>query len=182
MEECIFSLSVVPDDILQEAVPGTIRTAEHFISFMKRFLEYVKHRMRTTHVVAESPAAFLRDIQARVAIDRKPLRFCAERLACLTRTLEMADLSDFGPVVRLANFATLVSTYGKGKRLSIGTQGSWESRNSWFLWLGTSGSWGWELRIPPGGRNQGFLGVGSSGNSSGPTCLHSKLPHKKRRL
>ena len=33
---------VLPQDILQEAVPGNIRKAEHFISFMRRFLEYVK--------------------------------------------------------------------------------------------------------------------------------------------
>uniref|UniRef100_A0A914W6J6 DNA 5'-3' helicase n=1 Tax=Plectus sambesii TaxID=2011161 RepID=A0A914W6J6_9BILA len=110
---------VLPDAILQEAIPGTIRTAEHFVVFMRRVLEYVRHRMRTPSVLVESPAAFLRDIQARMAIDRKPLRFCAERLASLTRTLELADLSDFGPLVLLANFATLISTYAKGFTLLI---------------------------------------------------------------
>ena len=32
----------LPDDLLQEAVPGTIRRAEHFITFLKRFVEYLK--------------------------------------------------------------------------------------------------------------------------------------------
>lgn len=82
--------------------------------FLRRFFEYVKHRMRTHHFVVESPAAFLKDIQMRMAIERKPLRFCAERLASLMRTLELADMSDFGPLILLANFATLVSTYAKG--------------------------------------------------------------------
>lgn len=105
---------VLPDEILQEAIPGSVRTAEHFVSFMKRLLEYLKHRMRVTNVVQESPAAFLQDIKQRVAIDRKPLRFCAERMSSLMKTLELADLSDFTALGLLANFATLVSTYSKG--------------------------------------------------------------------
>lgn len=32
----------LPDDLLQEAVPGNIRRAEHFIGFLKRFVEYLK--------------------------------------------------------------------------------------------------------------------------------------------
>lgn len=66
---------VLPNAILEEAVPGTIRTAEHFIIFMRRIMEYVKHRMRTRMVQVESPAAFLRDIKSRVFVDRKPMRY-----------------------------------------------------------------------------------------------------------
>lgn len=44
-----------------------------------------------------------------------PTRFCAERLRSLLHTLEIADLADFSPLTLLANFATLVSTYAKGK-------------------------------------------------------------------
>lgn len=42
------------------------------------------------------------------------LRFCAERFASLARTLELADVSDFSALVKLTNFATLVSTYSRG--------------------------------------------------------------------
>lgn len=65
---------VLPNAILEEAIPGSIRTAEHFIIFMRRIMEYFKHRMRTRVVQIESPAAFLRDIKSRVFIDRKPMR------------------------------------------------------------------------------------------------------------
>lgn len=58
-----------------EAVPGTIRTAEHFVAFLKRVVEYIKTRLRVQHVVQESPAGFLRDIHTKVCIDRKPLRY-----------------------------------------------------------------------------------------------------------
>lgn len=32
----------LPQDLLKEAVPGNIRRAEHFVSFLKRFIEYLK--------------------------------------------------------------------------------------------------------------------------------------------
>ena len=50
---------VLPDHVLQEAVPGNIRKGEHFVAFMRRFVEYMKTRLRVHHVVQESPAGFL---------------------------------------------------------------------------------------------------------------------------
>lgn len=35
---------VLSKDMLDEAVPGNIRKAEHFIAFLKRFIEYLKVR------------------------------------------------------------------------------------------------------------------------------------------
>jgi DNA excision repair protein ERCC-2 len=35
-------LPVLPDDLLKEAIPGNIRKAEHFVAFLKRFVEYLK--------------------------------------------------------------------------------------------------------------------------------------------
>ncbi|RXM96626.1 TFIIH basal transcription factor complex helicase XPD subunit [Acipenser ruthenus] len=110
---------VLPDEILQEAVPGSIRSAEHFVGFLKRLLEYLKSRLRVQHVVQESPPQFLKDAFEKVCIDRKPLRFCAERLRSLLRTLEIADIADFSAVTLISNFATLVSTYSKGFTIII---------------------------------------------------------------
>lgn len=66
---------------------------------MKRLIEYIKTRLRVQHVVQETPARFLKDIQQKVCIERKPLRFCAERLASLMRTLEITDMTDYGGLV-----------------------------------------------------------------------------------
>ncbi|VDK55944.1 unnamed protein product [Anisakis simplex] len=115
----ILSSPVLPDAILQEAVPGTIRTAQHFTNFIRRFIEYLKYRMRSTSVIIESPAAFLFDVQEKMFIERRALRFCAERFASLARTLELADISDFGSLVLVSNFATLISTYARGFSLII---------------------------------------------------------------
>lgn len=112
--DLILANPVLPDEVLQEAVPGNIRLAEHFVGFLRRLLEYIKMRMRSQHMVQESPAAFLKDILQKVCLERKPLRFAAERLRSLLRTLEVPDPTNFSPLVRLCHFASLVSTYTKG--------------------------------------------------------------------
>ncbi|KAJ3385983.1 DNA-dependent ATPase of the nucleotide excision repair factor 4 complex [Entophlyctis sp. JEL0112] len=110
---------VLPDDILKDAIPGNIRRAEHFVAFLRRFIEYLKTRMRVMHVVAESPVSFLQHVREITFIERKPLRFCSERLSSLIRTLELTDLTDYGSLSKVAAFATLVSTYQKGFMLIL---------------------------------------------------------------
>jgi len=105
---------ILPSEILNEAVPGNIRRAEHFVAFMRRFIEYLKTRLRVLHVVAESPTSFLLHLKEITFIERKPLRFCSERLISLIRTLELNDIEDYYSLQKVANFATLVSTYQKG--------------------------------------------------------------------
>lgn len=68
--DLILSNPILPNDILQEAVPGNIRKAEHFIVFLRRFLEYVKAKLRVQTVVQESSPAFLKDCKNKVAIER----------------------------------------------------------------------------------------------------------------
>lgn len=117
--DTVLSNPVLPDEILEEAVPGNIRQAGHFVNFMRRFIEYLKTRLRVQHVVQETPPSFLQHIFQQVCIERKPLRFCAERLSSLLHTLELPDVQDYGPLTLIANFATLVSTYNKGFTLII---------------------------------------------------------------
>ncbi len=69
-----FHSAVLPADILQEAVPGNIRRAEHFTAFLARFVEYLKTRMRVLHVVAETPASFLQHLKDITFIEKKPLK------------------------------------------------------------------------------------------------------------
>ncbi|KAH1627300.1 DNA-dependent ATPase of the nucleotide excision repair factor 4 complex [Aspergillus fumigatus] len=113
-EDQFIANPVLPDDLLKEAVPGNIRRAEHFVAFLKRFIEYLKTRMKVTHTISETPPSFLTHIKDLTFIERKPLRFCAERLTSLVRTLELINIEDYQPLQEVATFATLVSTYDKG--------------------------------------------------------------------
>ncbi|KAK7014868.1 helicase ATP-binding domain-containing protein [Favolaschia claudopus] len=113
-DDAFMSNPLLPDDLLNEAVPGNIRKAEHFVAFLKRFVEYLKTRMRVLHVVAETPLSFLQHLKDITYIERRPLRFCAERLQSLIRTLELNRLDEYSALQKVASFATLVSTYEKG--------------------------------------------------------------------
>ena len=91
-------VSVLPDDLLNEAIPGNIRKAEHFVAFLKRFVEYLKvpftlwmviwlltviqTRMRVLHVVAETPLSFLQHLKDITYIERRPLRYVFDVFHC----------------------------------------------------------------------------------------------------
>ncbi|OLY81256.1 DNA repair helicase rad15 [Smittium mucronatum] len=114
LNDLVIENPILPDDLLFEAVPGNIRKAEHFVSFLKRFIEYVKARMRVMHVVAETTTSFLQHLKEVTFIDKKPLQFCAQRLTSLVRTLEITDLEDYWGLQKVVAFATLCATYDEG--------------------------------------------------------------------
>ena len=113
-EDAFMSNPTLPDDLLKEAVPGNIRRAEHFVAFLKRFIEYLKTRMKVLYTIQETPPSFLNHLKELTFIERKPLRFCAERLTSLVRTLELTAIEDYQPLQEVATFATLAATYETG--------------------------------------------------------------------
>ena len=118
-QELFMANPVLPQDLLDEAIPGNIRKGEHFIAFLKRFVEYLKTRMKVLHVISETPTSFLQHLKDLTYIERKPLRFCSERLSLLVRTLELSEVEDFNALKDIATFATLVSTYDTGFQLIL---------------------------------------------------------------
>lgn len=70
--------------------------------------------MKVRQVISETPPSFLAHLKEYTFIEKKPLRFCAERLASLVRTLELTNIEDYQPLREVATFATLVATYEKG--------------------------------------------------------------------
>ncbi|AJU50804.1 ADE_G0016040.mRNA.1.CDS.1 [Saccharomyces cerevisiae] len=118
-EEPFVETPVLSQDLLTEAIPGNIRRAEHFVSFLKRLIEYLKTRMKVLHVISETPKSFLQHLKQLTFIERKPLRFCSERLSLLVRTLEVTEVEDFTALKDIATFATLISTYEEGFLLII---------------------------------------------------------------
>ena len=70
------------------------------------------------HVISETNK-FLQHLKELTYIERKPLRFCSERLSLLVRTLEVTEIDDFNALKDIATFATLVSTYDSGFQLIL---------------------------------------------------------------
>ena len=113
-QDLVLANPVLPDDLLEEAVPGNIRKAEHFIAFLRRFVEFLKTKLKPRHVTSETPLSFLLHCKDMTMIESKPLRFAAERLGSLIRTLEIRGLEEYSSLQRVAHFASIVSTYLEG--------------------------------------------------------------------
>jgi DNA excision repair protein ERCC-2 len=112
--------NILPHDVLNEAVPGNIRRAEHFIAFMKKIVEHLKARLRTVAgprggVISETPLAFLHRMITTTSLEVKPLKFAYTRLSSLLRTLQVPNLDDFTALSDVADFATLIATYSEGQ-------------------------------------------------------------------
>lgn len=110
----------IPEDIIEETVPGNIRKAEHFIHFLRRLVQYLRDRkMRGAESKQEQPSRFLYDMRTELQDDVRPLRFCSDRLKSLLQTLEIAEVAEFTPLQIVADFATLLGTYGHTKSFGI---------------------------------------------------------------
>lgn len=114
LADALLASPVLPDDMLAEALPGNIRKADHFLALLRRLIEFLRLRLKYQHVTNESPAAFLQHLREMTFIDRKPLRMCSERLGSLIQTLELTNLDELSSLQKIADFATLVSTYLNG--------------------------------------------------------------------
>ncbi|XP_010278066.1 PREDICTED: DNA repair helicase XPD isoform X2 [Nelumbo nucifera] len=110
---------VLPNDILKEAVPGNIRRAEHFLSVLRRLVQYFKGRLQTENVEKEGLVAFVASINSQAGIDQKMLKFCYDRLHSLMLTLEITDTDEFLHIQTICDFATLVGTYTRGFSIII---------------------------------------------------------------
>ena len=74
----------------------------------------MKAKLKGRNTTSESPLAFLQSVKESALIERKPLRFAAERLSSLVRTLHLSNLHEYSPLQKIANFATISSSYMKG--------------------------------------------------------------------
>ncbi|CAI9107909.1 OLC1v1007391C1 [Oldenlandia corymbosa var. corymbosa] len=110
---------VLPDDILKEAVPGNVRRAKHFVSLLKRLVQYIRVRLDTENVEKVEPVSFVQSLDQQAAINSKMLKFCYDRLHSLLLTLEISDTDEFLHIQTICDFATLVGTYARGFSIII---------------------------------------------------------------
>ncbi|XP_058760108.1 general transcription and DNA repair factor IIH helicase subunit XPD-like [Vicia villosa] len=109
----------LPDDVLNEVVPGNIRQAKHFMLVLHSLLLYLEWCLETKNVKTENPVSFVSSILIEAGINAKTLKFCSVRLQSLMMTLEITDTDKFLDVQTICDFATLVSTYARGFSIII---------------------------------------------------------------
>jgi len=113
------------EHVLQEAVPGNIRKAEHFVGFLQKIVIYLRNYFKDGKELTNvTPLRFLTALFDATSLERKPLRFTYSRLNSLLRTLEISSLDDFNSLTEIANFITLVATYLEGFAVIFEPNGS----------------------------------------------------------
>jgi len=110
----LMSSPVLGNDIIEEAVPGNVRKADHFLSLMRRVVDFLKVYMRTGEVQSMTPQTFLNKLTQEASTDARALKFCYDRLGSLMNVLELTDTDEFQYLKFVADFVTLLATYSKG--------------------------------------------------------------------
>lgn len=108
---------VLDDDLIRESMPGHIRKANHFLTFISAVLQYLKVVLGGRSITEESPDEFIRKFQNDANMrdfQTKALKFAHDRLQSLLRTLQVTHLDEFTPLQIVCNFLSLVSTYSRG--------------------------------------------------------------------
>ena len=70
----MFSLSAIRGLLHCAQVPGNIRRAEHFCSFLRQLVTYMRERISVQAVEQESCTAFLAALQEQMSVDGAPPR------------------------------------------------------------------------------------------------------------
>ncbi len=106
---------LLEQDVLKQAIPGSIRKAEHFLSFLRRVIVCLKEKLnQDTKVQILTPLKLLYWLQDQFFIDQRSLKFAHDRLQSLLNTLEITNMDDYRAIQLVADFSTLLSTYFKG--------------------------------------------------------------------
>jgi DNA excision repair protein ERCC-2 len=105
---------VLPEQLIAEAIPGNIRRAEHFLTFMQDLVKHLKKCLKTNSVVSFKPLHFLTKLREDTGQSPKTLKFTYSRLNSLMKTLEILDMEEYTPLQLVADFATLISTHTEG--------------------------------------------------------------------
>lgn len=96
-----------------ELAPGNLRNASHFISVMKRLVEFLKTKLKTTHMTVESTRSFAQSISDLTFVDRKTLQFVSQRMGIMVQSLGIED-DEIHKLMSVSNFATMLSIYSRG--------------------------------------------------------------------
>ncbi|GBE62161.1 DNA repair helicase [Babesia ovata] len=105
---------VLPADVLQKAVPGNIRQAEHFISFLKVVVGYLKQYIKVQEPKSEGPLMFLHRFEMETGIGSATMQHTYSRMKSLLNTLKITAVGDLSAIQLVVDFCTLVGTYSTG--------------------------------------------------------------------
>ncbi|PWV13656.1 putative TFIIH basal transcription factor complex helicase subunit [Trypanosoma cruzi] len=102
----------IPSEIAEEAIPGSLRQANHFLSFIQRLVDFT-HRVvcRISRTYVADPLTFLSKVRDECAVDIRHFRYLTERLKVLMNTLQITNSHKFRNVSLIAQMYMTLSTH-----------------------------------------------------------------------
>lgn len=103
---------VLPDDVLQEAVPDAVRKAEEFVAFLDKLICFLQKRASTNVVCQERPSPFLHEMGTACGVtDHRVFQTAYDRLVSLLLTVQVSSWGEFRPLLLVGDFVTILATY-----------------------------------------------------------------------
>lgn len=102
-----------------EAMPGSIRKAEHFMGLLKRILVFLKGFLKIKDVRVMTSTEFLDELTGKGAIDAQVLPFVQERFRRLINSLEITELDQLATLTTITEFTSLLSGYSAGFKVIL---------------------------------------------------------------
>ncbi|OAF68694.1 hypothetical protein A3Q56_03566 [Intoshia linei] len=112
----------IPTNYVDQTIPGNIRKIDHFLHHLKRFVQYMKARLKIYDHAKQSISSFLSELYKHTYLEPNTLRFSSERLQILTDTLQIynfENISKLKNLVSLCDFATLIGYYTDSDKFSV---------------------------------------------------------------
>lgn len=95
-------------------IPGNLRKSNHFISLLKRLIEFYKIKLKSTHLTTESTNSFIKSINETVFIDKETLKFTSQRLLQLINSMKINYCDNISSLKKIVDFVTLSSQFNDG--------------------------------------------------------------------
>jgi DNA excision repair protein ERCC-2 len=111
---------LLPQNVVDEAVPGNIRQAKTFVELLKSLVYQLKQKLQGARAASrESTFAFLNKLSEEIGWEGKAMEHCSERMRSLLNTLEIVDVDEYTPISLVCDFATLLGKHTEGFALLL---------------------------------------------------------------
>lgn len=111
---------LLPQNVVDEAVPGNIRQAKTFVELLKSLVHQLKQKLQGARAASrESTFAFLNKLSEEIGWEGKAMEHCSERMRSLLNTLEIVDVDEYTPISLVCDFATLLGKHTEGFALLL---------------------------------------------------------------
>ena len=111
---------LLPQNVVDEAVPGNIRQAKTFVELLKSLVYQLKQKLQGARAASrESTFAFLNKLSDEIGWEGKAMEHCSERMRSLLNTLEIVDVDEYTPISLVCDFATLLGKHTEGFALLL---------------------------------------------------------------